>query len=551
MYKVIKIAVVCALLTACKEAEAGTDTPEKLLSNGKTIENTLGVTSSGGYYEFDDMVSCMEDGANRVRQTGSRVLKLWLSDQTMAINPYNTDWSRFTIRDCVDLLRTDYYRATLDKDFSAFILVTHTFDTRLTPSNVVWGDGMDSQETMRVEQEMYDVAKYLMQNYNGTGKEFVLENWEGDNMLVSNAWRYDMGTGCYYRAGEAVTDENDAAIRRSIGGLTDWFNARQRGVDKAREEMKGSSDVLVRHALEVNFTCLSDREAPYPYHDSPILIKTVVPFTDCDLYSYSCWSTMVMTTAGTMTCRLEQYETAIGNTYTDIYDGDKVKLRRPLTRPGQKTRIMLGEYGGPERLQGSEEGRWAEILSWDTDRRQRKSIQIQTEAALDYGVEFAVFWEIYCNVPRVDTDPPVSIDMRGGERATSNEQMQGSWLIRVDGSYTQSWLFLHGLLDKDAFYVNEPFEVGQLYHCDGVCGGFEVRYTSTSSGQAVIISGSADGKSFTEIETDLFNSGGEVVMIGRTQESEKYSYFRIEVEKDVKVNGVKFYKSLPEALKKS
>ena len=151
---------------------------------------------------------------------------------------------------------------------------------------------MSEEEKARISRETYDVAKYLLREYNGTGKTFVLQNWEGDNMMGTNFCRvgkdgylYDTRTDGSF---EDATAETDAKVKRSLQGLVDWFNARQAGVDKAVKELGKFTDVTVKHALEINFIYVEGVDhAPYPYPDSPILLDTVVPYTDCDLYSYS------------------------------------------------------------------------------------------------------------------------------------------------------------------------------------------------------------------------------------------------------------------------
>lgn len=490
----------------------------------------IGVTSSGGYYAFDASRSCVEEGADRILGMGAKVIKLWLSDQSMRVNPYHTDWSRYEIRNCIDILRSDYYKAALAKEFDAVVLVTHTFDTRCGDANVVWWDGMTPAECRRVEQEMYDVAAYLMTAYRGSGKTFVLQNWEGDNMIGSNGWRYDAQHDRLYRPGhEAQAVEDDRSYRVREEGLREWFNARQRGVDRAVTDGKNRSDVVVRHALEVNFTYLDASDAPYPYADSPILIHRIVPYTDCDLYSYSCWSAGVLSRAWTMKERLEQVFAAIGDTYTDPADGT-VRARRPLG-PRQRSRLMLGEYGGPERYQGTDTGSWAPELTRETDRTQRKVIQIQTAQALACGVEYVLFWEIYCNVPRVDTTPAVEIDSRHGEQAVSNDQMQGSWLVRADGSFTEGYLYLRGLLGR-GLWADMKYRSGKTCRMGGPCGGIELHLSvegyppyldaqaAAEAGARVRIEGSADGITYEPVAGDAFvalrsDAGQRLVLLNR------------------------------------
>ncbi|MFA6072229.1 MAG: hypothetical protein WC810_27015, partial [Janthinobacterium sp.] len=285
------------------------------LKNGKSVENTLGVTNAGARYVLDSSVSCMKDGANKIFDLGSRVIKLWFTYNPKATYPYNCDWNKWNINNCVDLAQTDYYSEVFDMDFRTFVLETHTFDYTKNSLHVSWEDGMSGEECSRLEDEMYKLTKYLMIRYNGKNKEFILQNWEGDNMLGCRQWRINTKNGYYYNVDEGIASANataDSLIRVKIKGLTDWFNFRQKGVDKARKELEEKSDVVVRHALEINFIYLDKKDEGWPYEDSPTILNNIVPYTDCDLYSLSSWGSKTIERANTLQERLKIYETKLG-----------------------------------------------------------------------------------------------------------------------------------------------------------------------------------------------------------------------------------------------
>lgn len=487
--------------------------------NGKPVSETVGVTHAGISYTHDETVSCMKDGAQQILDLGSRVIKLWFSDDPLGAYSVNCDWSQFEINNSLDLIQTDYYKEVLDMDFKTYVLETHTFDKSYPESNINWLDGMTDEEKSRLENEMYGLTKYLLTTYNGTGKEFILQNWEGDNMLGGRFWRQDSETDMYYMVDkgiESVNKEDDARMRTMIAGMIDWFNARQKGVDKAVAEFGKSSDVTVKHALELNFVYLPWDEG-WPYSDSPMLLEDVVPYTDCDLYSLSCWGSLTIEKAHTLRDRLVLYSEGVGDTWTDLSDGGKVKPRRPFTRPSQISRLMLGEYGAIERLQGSETGTWSPVLNDTTDLRHREVLQIQTELAMDLGLEYILYWELYCNVPRVDTNPPMKIDNRKGERAASNDVLQGNWLIRVDGSVTEGYKYFSGMFrPAETLYCDETLEYGKVYGIDGEYEGFEISGSLTSDkalsnmskdktfGSEIKVLGSADSKEWAPVETEAF-----------------------------------------------
>ena len=60
----------------------------------RNVADVVGVTTAGGYYEFDPTVSSLEDGANQVKALGTNVIKLWLaSSVTTTSYAYNVDWT--------------------------------------------------------------------------------------------------------------------------------------------------------------------------------------------------------------------------------------------------------------------------------------------------------------------------------------------------------------------------------------------------------------------------------------------------------------------------
>lgn len=92
--------------------------------NGKPLNETIGITHAGICYTHNESVSGMKDGADRVRQLGSKVIKLWFSDDPHGAYSVNHDWSRFEINNSVELLKTDYYKEVFDMDFTTYVLET-------------------------------------------------------------------------------------------------------------------------------------------------------------------------------------------------------------------------------------------------------------------------------------------------------------------------------------------------------------------------------------------------------------------------------------------
>merc|ERR1719502_1158630 len=81
-----------------------------------------------------------------------------------------------------DVAKHSVFRTIFGMSFTHYVLVTYTRAVTWD-SNYYRTYGMSDTNKKKEEQEMYDLTKYLMTMYKGTGKTFVLQNWEGDNVL--------------------------------------------------------------------------------------------------------------------------------------------------------------------------------------------------------------------------------------------------------------------------------------------------------------------------------------------------------------------------------
>jgi PAS domain-containing protein len=324
----------------------------------------LGVAHAGGKYNFTSE-DFLNEGADRILELGSRVLKIFLVPSNIQNTyPFNSDWSP-AATDVVELAQRPYVQEVFAKPFSTFMLV-------VTPVTVApqFLDGLTRDEAAAEREQMYRLAKYLLTTYANTGKTFILQNWEGDHL---------------FRQGLATGEEPDAV---RIQGMIDWWNARQDGVRQARKEV-GEHGVTVLHAAEVN--------ALQRAMDGKIsATNDVVPFTRCDLYSYSSWD--------------------LGFTPDKLVQAlDYLESKAPDNRRFGRRNLYLGEYGlGKD--SGVPEG----------ERFER--IRQLMEAALGWGVRYAVYWQVYCNeAVHTYTGRPRNRDLRG------------FWLVRPDGERAPIW----------------------------------------------------------------------------------------------------------------
>jgi len=328
------------------------------------VRDVLGSAHVAGRYSFSDE-DFLNEGADRLLELGTRVIKVWFQLDASRAYPFNSDWGP-PAADLAELARKPYYRRLFAKPFSTYILV---ISSSSTTGSSQWLDGMTPEEAGAEREHVYKLARHLLVAYAGSGKTFVLQNWEGDHLL-----RQGLGGG----------DPDPVRIQ----GMIDWWNARQDGVEQARREV-GLRDVMVAHAAEVNLLAQAMEGKVTATND-------VVPFTQADLYSYSSWD------AGFDRQRLTQ---AL----------EYLQSKAPDSELFGERNIYLGEFGAVQDQVGD-------------GVNLRKRIQGLADAALGWGVRYAVFWQLYCNEPKHEYE--------GRPRISD---MRGFWLIRPDGSRAASW----------------------------------------------------------------------------------------------------------------
>jgi hypothetical protein len=215
--------------------------------------------------------------------------------------------------------------------------------------------GMTPEDIEREKTSYYEFAKYLLTTYRGTGKTFVLQNWEGDWVLTPP-----------YTDKQLDPKEAEAMVV--------WLNARQDGVERARREV-GTNGVMVVHAAEAN---LVDKAM----QGKPCVANNVFPYTHCDLYSYSAYDIILQGP--------ERLRAAL----------DHLAAKAPDSALYGAKNVYLGEFGWPEHLV--------------TPERRLQIVKETVETALDWGTPYVLFWELYCDGPRRKYEGrPTNDDMAG------------------------------------------------------------------------------------------------------------------------------------------
>jgi hypothetical protein len=371
----------------------------------RDVRDIVGVTHVAGLYHLTDK-DFLNEGADQILALGSRVIKVWFwagqKGRVPDSYPYNSQWPKVT--SLVEGAQTPYFQDLFNKPFTTYILVTAS----LGRDEAYWRKGITEEQKKDEQRQFYELAKYLLTQYRGTGKTFVLQHWEGDWLVRGN-----------YKG-----EEEPASA--ALANMVEWLNARQAGVNQARQEVRQGpptqsvalgtpqQGVRVYHATEVNRVVQSMRGG------FANMVNKVLPYTRLDLISYSAWDSAT-------------------SHYSDpkvLRDAlDFIAANAPDSADFGNRNVYLGEFGMPENV-------------YSLDKVQT-AIPNAVRTALDWGCPYVVYWQLYCNElkdpnaegPQTRKDgvwgpvPPVR----------SNDAVRGFWLIRPDGTKAWTWDYFHGL----------------------------------------------------------------------------------------------------------
>ena len=386
-------------------AEAVSET--RALLHGRKISDMLGETHVHGQYALTGKPFLIE-GAEAVHTLGAKVLKLWFYSIYERQYAWHSDWPK-DVPDLEALARTPYYEAVFAMPFHTFVLETAEFGMR----NNFWQRGLSNADKQKVHDQLYRLTKHLLTRYRGTGKTFVLQNWEAVNVMKF-----------------ALKDTNPDTWDTAYQGMCDWINTRQAAVEQARRDC-GTNGVQVLHAFEVNFVpSLKELAAGKRYEKSkPLVVDKVVPKTHCDLYSLSSWETWAPGKEDGLFDRLQYL--ASKAPHDGIFGAEN---------------LMLGEFGAHEDDFEKPEKNYP-VYRGDTAGAAFYAHHLMVNAALRAGVRYLIHWQIYDNDLRMGGKyegkglPP-------GVMATA-EQCVGNWLIRPDGSHVPTYDYFKGLFDAE------------------------------------------------------------------------------------------------------
>jgi hypothetical protein len=352
------------------------------------LKNRLGATHMDGQYCFTTEPYIIE-GAKKMNELGYGILKVWFekAEGNAKGYKYNSDWKLSKTMTFKELAQHPYYREVFDMPFKVFALnINEGFANASTE---------DQTKTLnRIENEFFNLTKYLLTQYKDRDITFILEMWEGD-------WTLRGGTQPSARWKEAGVPA-DALVR--VKNMIDWITARQKGVDSARNEIENSK-CKVYNALEVN-KVFDGMEG------IPTITTNVLPKVKVDMVSWSSYD-------GKSKDGLKMFK---GIDY----------IRQHLTPTsymnGKKV-VFIGEIGEPENINNQTRESIREF--WD----------VMMGVYLAQEIPYIIHWELFCNENK-DGSPRLQ------DRNKTGDELRGFWLIRPDGSKSWAQEYLDEILAK-------------------------------------------------------------------------------------------------------
>jgi len=377
-----KICLVSTLLLigtflACGGGQLGPGT-QATSSFAQHSKFSVGIAHVAGNYGFTHENYLLE-GAEQIQKLGSKSIFVYLTPNYSGNYPDRGAgmWDR-TPMTLADLAQTAAFRKLFAMPFDTFVLTTYTFSN----NDQITGIHSDQGRQQAEEDEFYSLAKYLYSKYDGSGKNFILKNWEGD-------W---IGLQDY-------NTSKDIAPSR-IDDLVAWLSARERGVERARDEV-GKTDVSVLNAVEVN------RVLDYAQHGLDRLINKVVPQVRPDMVTYSSYdSTSHGSDAGSVQASMNTALKTI------------LKLAPDPLGLGNR-RVLISEYGMFENQEPNDTWRADAIL----------------KTAKSAGISGAFLWNVFDNECKRSDGQAAGVALNPGAWGRpTNGQCRGLWAVRPDGS---------------------------------------------------------------------------------------------------------------------
>jgi hypothetical protein len=357
----------------------------------------LGTQAIGGPYQHGKGNRLIEQAEN-VRGMGSNLLKISLA-QGAAPNYGSAEAARKAKTTLDYVQAAPAVQQALDMDFTYYQAWVHSF----TGAN--WRDGVDMTEARQYYDEMYALTEWLLKRYSGTGKVFMLGNWEGDWLLLGKTNR-----------------ELDPSPE-AVGGMTAWLKIRQLAIDTARAKVP-HDNVEVYHYVEVNLVkkAMAGRAS---------IALSVLPEANPDLVSYSAYEAIKQSPQPDLMSIRQPLEQTLAYLEGQLPPKEGLPFKR---------RVFIGEYGYH-----------ADKSKPLTVKQQYMKSRFVMQSALALDLPFALIWQMYNNeYAENGTSKEMSlIDESGKKRALY--ALHQTWLAEMRAFVAQSCRETGTLPTREAF----------------------------------------------------------------------------------------------------
>ena len=324
----------------------------------KEFNYIIGTQTVGAKYKFTNETNLVET-AKAIREMGSNLLKFSMGPRYWWEN-YDIPQNQ-SIKSLTDLANEKSMKQVLAMPFKYYQIWTYEF-SQYTPepagqkkdeNQIQFINGLSDYDSIRCYREVYDFAAHLLKTYSGTGKVFLLGNWEGDWHL---RWDYD---------------RNKPANPKTIEGMTRWFRVRQKAIDDAKRNVP-HKNLEMYYYVEVNLSDLALK-------GESCLINSILPNINPDYVSFSSYTAT----------NPPKNEAEMDKTLTEHLNYIESKMKPKPEIKGK--RLFIGEYGWPELGFYSNEPAFRPAS--EVDKRAKWVIK----TALKWGCPYILWWEMYNN----------------------------------------------------------------------------------------------------------------------------------------------------------
>ena len=334
---------IAGLISSQVHAKPTAMTPEEIKQKVSEYNYVLGTQTLAAPYQFSKNNSLIEQ-VNQVKNLGSNIVKLSLGRSTA--NKYGFKKTANKAKSILELIETTpAYQKVFDMKFKYYQAWVHSM------TDGKWRDGITEKEAVAYYREMYELSAYLLKRYSGSGKVFMLGNWEGDWLL------HGKGKG------------NSTPSEIAIQGMTSWLNIRQKAMDDAKAKVK-HNDVELYHYVEVNLAIKGLKGEASVAH-------SVLPKTNVDLVSYSAYEAIKNSKKPNID--------AVRKPLTEIVNYLEGQLKPKSDLPF-KRRVFIGEYGYHAFKDKPESVKYQFIKS-----------KYVAQVAIELDLPFALIWQMYNN----------------------------------------------------------------------------------------------------------------------------------------------------------